>query len=195
MNQQFLLCLVAIFVAMDPIGNVPIFLGLTGALGEKKKKEIAKNSIFIAFLVAICFLFLGKNIFHFLGIEVNDFKIAGGIVLLLVSLMDLLNGPDTKETSGNTGIVPMAVPLITGPGVITTIILQEPLAGTSYTFLALVLNFAVSYFSLIHAPKIGRLLGKDGTVVISKISALLLAAIAVSMIRTGIIGALPGVVH
>ena len=172
---------------MDPIGIVPVFLGLTRSLSASETKNIVRSSILTAFVVALCFLFAGKNIFHFLGIKLDDFKIAGGLILLLVSLSDLFQKTEgLKESSGNTGIVPLAVPLITGPGLITTIILQEPIAGATTTFVALALNFVITFITLANAPRIAKLIGKDGTVVISKILAILLAAIAVGMIRSGL---------
>jgi multiple antibiotic resistance protein len=145
----------------------------------------------VAFIVAVIFALLGDGIFHYLSITLFDFKIAGGLVLLLVSLADLVGGPEAiNHSSGSTGIVPLAVPLITGPGVITTLLLQVNSVGYLVSLAALCANYCLAWFILRHSEKVTRILGKDGTVVISKIAALLLATIAVSMIRTGIFGAI-----
>ena len=185
--HSFLLVFVAIFVALDPVGIIPIYLGLTESMSSFERAKVVNASISVALTVAVVFLFLGNSIFHFLGISLPDFRIAGGLVLLLVSLSDLLRGPEsTHRPSGSTGIVPLAVPLITGPGVITTIVLQVPLAGYAITTLALLINFAFAWLLLKYAQNVTRWIGKDGTVVISKIAALLLSAISVTMIRGGI---------
>ena len=91
-----------------------------------------------------------------------------------------------QKSSGNTGIVPLAVPLITGPGVLTTLILQVGTVGYPITLAALFLNYAFAWVTLRKSDSVTKLLGKDGTVVLSKIAALLLAAISVAMIRSGI---------
>ena len=145
----------------------------------------------IAFVVAMLFAFLGEHIFRYLGIQIFDFKIAGGLILLLVSLTDLVGNPEVKDrASGSSGIVPIAVPLITGPGVLTTVILQVNLAGYLITTLAVFLNYVIAWKILKHSDLVSRLIGKDGTVVISKIAALLLVAISVAMMRGGVFEAI-----
>jgi multiple antibiotic resistance protein len=110
------------------------------------------------------------------------------LILLLISLADLLGGPEAvQKSSGSTGIVPLAVPLISGPAVLTTLLLQVSAAGYLLTIAALTLNYAVAWLILRRCDRVTKWIGKDGTVVLSKIAALLLAAIAVSMIRGGIL--------
>lgn len=187
MIHSFLLTFVGIFVALDIIGAMPLYVSMTQSLPPTRKAKVVNTSLLVAFVVALVFLFFGNLIFRYLGIDVLDFKIAGGLVLLLVSLADLLSGPDaTHNPSGSTGIVPLAVPLITGPGILTTIILQVATAGYWITLLAVFLNFVIAWILLRRADRVTSLIGKDGTVVVSKLAALLLAAIAVSMIRGGV---------
>ncbi len=191
MFKEFLLSFTAVFVALDIVGILPLYLGLTQKMSETARRDVVNTSMLVAFIVALVFVFLGSSIFHFIGITVFDFKVAGGLVLLLVSLADLLGGPETlRHQSGNTGVVPLAVPLITGPGVLTTLILQVGFFGYTITLLALVSNYLLGWFLLRKSEKVTHWIGKDGTVVISKIAALLLAAIAVSMIRGGIFDAI-----
>ncbi|MBC7690389.1 MAG: MarC family protein [Methylotenera sp.] len=192
MLGKFLVSFMAILVAMDIIGTVPLYLGMTRGMEPKERNRVVNTSMLVAFVVAIVFVFLGREIFRHLGIQVFDFKIAGGLVLLLVSLADLAGGPAAvhREASGSTGIVPLAVPLITGPGVLTTLILQVSTVGYFITLAALVTNYAFAWILLRKSENVTRVIGQDGTVVLSKIAALLLAAIAVSMMRSGIFEAL-----
>ncbi|HLD99845.1 MAG TPA: MarC family protein [Bdellovibrionota bacterium] len=187
MIQNFALTFVAVFVALDIIGTLPLYIGMTTGLSRTERDRVVNTSMLVALLVALVFVFLGDAIFRFIGIAVFDFKIAGGLILLLVSLADLIGQQEaTKRASGSTGIVPLAVPLITGPGVLTTLILQVNNAGIWITVLALLLNYVFAWALLRKSDSVARLIGKDGTVVVSKISALLLAAIAVAMIRGGL---------
>ena len=193
MLAKFGLTFVAIFVALDIIGTLPMYISMTHGLSRTVRYRIVNTSMWVALAVALAFIFTGDRVFHALGIEMFDFKIAGGLILLLVSLADLLNQSEVRSrASGNTGIVPLAVPLITGPGVITTLILQVAAVGYVITISALLLNYALAWFLLRHSEGVTRLIGKDGTVVVSKIAALLLAAIAVAMIRTGVTAAIQG---
>ncbi len=190
--KSFGLAFTAIFVALDVIGTLPLYFSMTRGMDLRERRRIVDTSMGVALAVALVFVVLGREIFHFLGISIFDFKVAGGLVLLLVSLTDLVGGPEAVHGKGpnSTGIVPLAVPLITGPGVLTTLILQVGSAGFLVTLLALGANYLLAWMLLRRSEAITSLLGKDGTVVISKIAALLLAAIAVAMIRSGIFEAI-----
>lgn len=187
MFSEFLLAFTALFVALDIIGTVPIYLSITQSMESAERKRVVNTSMLVALVVAIVFVFVGKSLFKHLGISISDFKIAGGVILLLISLADLLGGPEAMhKSSGSTGIVPLAVPLISGPGVLTTLILQTSSVGYLMTLGALILNYVIAWVLLRNCDRVTRVIGKDGTVVLSKIAALLLAAIAVAMIRGGI---------
>ena len=191
MIKDIALSFTAIFVAMDIIGILPMYLAITRPLPREQHKTVINNSMLVAFLVALAFVFLGQQIFHYVGITLYDFRIAGGLVLLLVALADLVGGPSTaNQASGSTGIVPLAVPLITGPGVLTTLVLQINSVGYGVTLSALVLNYLLAWAMLRRSHGITKVIGNDGTVVFSKISALLLSAISVSMIRSGVTDAI-----
>ena len=188
MLQAFLVAFTAVFVALDIIGAIPIYLSVTKELSGEARVLVVNTSMGVALLVAAIFVFIGKGLFEHLGITLPDFKIAGGIILLLISLADLLGGPESQNrASGSTGIVPLAVPLITGPGVLTTLILQVADHGYWITLAALGSNYLIAWWALRHCDLIKRVIGKDGTVVMSKIAALLLSAIAVAMIRAGVV--------
>ncbi len=191
MFQSFALTFTAIFVALDIIGTLPMYIAMTQQMGKKERDKVVNVSMAVALVVALVFVIVGEGIFRFLGITLFDFKIAGGLVLLLVSLADLLGRHEaTNRASGSTGVVPLAVPLITGPGVITTLILQVGNAGYLFTVTALLLNYLFAWLLLRRSDRVTALIGQDGTVVVSKIAALLLAAIAVGMIRGGVFEAI-----
>lgn len=186
--KVFLTAFTAIFVALDIVGTLPIYFGLTQSMHIEDRRRIVDRSMLVALLTALAFMFAGQGIFRFLGIQVADFRIAGGIVLLLISLADLVGKPEHESrVTGSSGIVPLAVPLITGPGVLTTLILQVDLIGHVLTLAALLANYAIAWWLLRNSQGVNRLLGKDGSMVLSKLAALLLAAIAVSMMRGGLV--------
>jgi len=191
MFQQLLLSFTAIFVALDIIGTLPLYASMTRGMSEQAKRKTLNTSALVAFVVAVVFLFIGERIFAWLHIALFDFKVAGGLVLLLISLADLLGKHEAQERgTGSTGIVPLAVPLITGPGVLTTLILQVNTFGALITMIATVLNYLLAWYFLLKSDRVTRAIGNDGTTVISKIASLLLAAIAVAMIRSGIFEAI-----
>lgn len=188
--NAFGLSFLTIFVALDIIGVLPIYVSKTAHLPKAKRNEIADLSMAVAFVIAILFTFGGEKTFKILGITIYDFKIAGGLILLLVSLADLITSPDVvHRVSGSTGIVPLAVPMITGPGVVTTSILQGREVGYPVTVAALLANYLLAWILMRSSDRVTRLVGKDSTVVISKIAALLLAAIGISMMRSGVFDA------
>lgn len=191
MWNDFFVVFFALFVALDIIGVVPMYLSMTRDLGYLERNKVVDTSMLVATIVAVIFIFVGQTTFKHLGINLYDFKMAGGLVLLLVSLADLVGGPEAvNRSSGSTGIVPLAVPLITGPGVLTTVILHVGTKGYLISIAALLLNYALAWIILRKCESVTRIIGKDGTVVISKIAALLLTAIAVAMMRSGVFEAI-----
>jgi len=186
--KHFILCFIPLFVAMDAIGVLPIFMGFTEHLKKNEKRKILTQSIITAFLIGIVFLFLGKLIFRILGILVADFKIAGGLVLLAISLRDILQYEKAHKIPSDTiGAVPIGTPLITGPAVLTTIIILLDSYGIVVTISAFVVNLFIVWLSFSYATAISNFLGKAGSKAFSKIASLLLAAIAIMMMRKGIV--------
>lgn len=178
------------FVAMDTVGTLPLYLGMTQPLDNRKRRKILEQSIAVAAAVAFLFVFIGRWIFRFLGIAIYDFKVGGGTVLLVMAILDLVRPRSEEGHSGSTGVVPLAVPLITGPALITTVMLQVGLYGYVIVILALMANFLFAYFALSRSDMITRFIGKEGADIASKIAALLMTAIAFSMIRSGIFDAI-----
>lgn len=194
MLSQFLLTFTAIAVAQDILGAVPIYLSLTKKLSATDQKQSLKTSILIAFGVALSFCLMSHLILTGLNITLPDLKMAGGLVLLAISIVDLTGTPHSETPlSGSAGsVIPLAIPVITGPAVLTTVIAQVHSAGYLITLAALVSNYALSWVILRKSSIVQKLVGKDGIMIMSKIAALLLAAIAVSMMRSGIVEVIRG---
>jgi multiple antibiotic resistance protein len=177
---------IPLFVAVDVVGIVPIYLAMTSRHAPAERRAVLRSSLIVAAAVSIGFALLGKAIFVFLGITVSDFQIAGGLILLGLAGLDLL----TREPRGladgaDVGVVPLGVPIIAGPAVITTTMVLVDLYGSLVTVSALVANLAVVGLVLGNARAVERLVGQTGARAMSKIVSLLLAAIGVHWIRQG----------
>lgn len=186
--KEFWLCFVPLFVAVDAIGVLPLFLSLTEGLGQKQLKKVVVESVITATTVALVFIVFGPVLLRFMGITVADFMIAGGILLFAIALTDLITGAKKHRliSHESLGAVPIGVPLITGPGVLTTCLLLVGIHGWGLTAAAVVLNIACAGVIFAFSGPITRLIGATGAKALSKIASLLLAAIAVMLIRKGI---------
>ncbi|RJR26780.1 MAG: MarC family protein [Desulfobacteraceae bacterium] len=187
--RSFWLCFVPLFVAVDAIGVLPLFLNLTEELNPLKVKRVVYQSMVTAAAVALSFLAVGTGVLRLLGITVADFMVAGGVLLFVISMSDLITTEKARKQvdPDSLGAVPLGVPLIAGPAVFTTSILLVNEYGALPTALALILNIAIAGVVFLSAGAINRLLGKAGAKTVSKIAALLLAAIAVMIVRKGVI--------
>ena len=187
--RNFLLCFVPFFIAVDAIGVLPIYLGLTSGLTPTQKKKIIIQSLITALIVAIAFLFGGPLLLELVGVGVSDFMVAGGVLLLVISLSDLLTGEKRQRIvdAKTIGAVPIGVPLITGPAVLTTSILVSNEHGIVPTVLALITNILIVGVVFFMGYPIERLLGQAGSRTVSKVASLFLASIAVMLIRRGVI--------
>lgn len=178
---------IPLFVAMNVFLLLPIFFNMTNEMSKQKKKEVVRDSIITALIVSLAFIALGKFIFDILGITPDDFKIAGGIVLLIFAIYDLTQSIEKKpRINSKVGVVPIGVPLIVGPAVLTNILILVDYYGVIPTLISLIINLFIVWLSLNNAEKILNYIGKGGITGIGKVMALLLAAIAVMMIRIGI---------
>jgi len=187
--DKFWICFVPLFVAVDAIGVLPLFMNFTEGLKEGRVRYIIMQSVLTALIVAILFLAIGKAIFRLLGITIADFMVAGGMLLFAFSLRDLFS-IDRRRRIGDVdslGAVPIGVPLIVGPAVLTTALLLMNNFGFSITFLAVATNILIAGFVFWWSKSIYRILGKAGAKTVSKIASLILASIAIMMIRKGII--------
>lgn len=188
--KTFLACFIPLVVAIDPLGIIPVYLGLTKRMSPHEIRRVIAFTIATALALALLFVFLGREFFIFLGISEHDFKIAGGIILLLIALDMVLRGKEREERWDRTiGVVPLGVPLIVGPASLTTLLMQVSIYSLNWVLLSLVVNLAIIAIVFIFSPVIARVLGTSGMNAMSRIVGLFLTAIAVMMIRVGIQGA------
>ncbi len=180
---------IPLFVAMDIFVVLPIFISVTNNMTESKRSAVVRQSIVTALAVSMVFVVIGRAVFRILGITVDDFKIAGGLILLVIAILDLIrHGEDKRKPYETIGVVPIGVPLIVGPAVLTTLIVLISNYGLIPTTISLILNLLIVWISFVKAHEIIKLFGKNGIAAISKVMALLLAAIAVMMVRLGLEG-------
>ena len=186
MIERFFLAFIPVFVAIEPIELVAIFMGLGTSASYEHRKRQAYLGIFTALCVAIGFIFLGKIIFAALGITVADFQVAGGLILLGLAGRELLGiGPHDRGGSDEFGIVPLGMPLIAGPALLTALLILVDTVGLVFTLISLLVNLALVAIAFCNADLFTRWMGRQGLRGVSKIIALLLAAIAISLIRRG----------
>lgn len=186
--KSFWLCFVPLFVAVDAVGVLPIFMNLIEEINERKIRKIILQSMVTALIVALAFIALGTAMLKLLGISVADFMIAGGVLLFVLSIRNILSTekrPNAIDLE-SMGSVPIGVPLITGPAVLTTSLLLINEHSLVITSLAIITNILIAGGVFFMAPLINRVIGKTGAKTISKITSLLLAAIGVMIIRRGI---------
>lgn len=186
MLQAFPLTFIPLFVAMDPFGMLPIFTSLTRDMSVKEKKDVIKYSILTALVISIAFALIGEAVFNTLGITVDDFKIAGGLLLLVLAIIELAGRGSEFNRPHDVGIVPLGVPMLVGPAVLTFMIVLIDNYGLIPTVISLIINLFIVFAVFSVEKMITELIGRNGLLAISKIVYLLLAAIAVMMIRVGL---------
>jgi len=188
MINEILLAFVPMFFAMDPIGLLPIFVGLTTGVDKKHKQQIIVQSLVTASLVAVGFIFFGRWVFKLLGITMGDFMVAGGVILCCLSILDLCGRAKTQGFSNtDVGAVPIGTPLTVGPAVLTMCLILLSQYGFVVTLGAVFLNLAIVGVIFIFSDFLISLIGKSGSTALSKVLSLLLTAIGVMMIRRGIL--------
>jgi len=196
MADKFWLAFLPMFVAVDPIGLLPLFVALTEGMAENARRRVVIQSVVTALAVALGFLVAGKFLLRVLGVTINDFLIAGGVLLFVVALGDILSAQKTRVSSVSAqetlGAVPLGVPLIVGPAVLTTSLVLLDSYGAVLTVAAVTLNVLLAGVVLWFSRNIVRMLGAAGARVVSKVACLVLAALAVTFVRRGILAVLAG---
>ncbi len=188
--RPYVVTFIPIFLAVDIIGTVPLYLALTESLTEKQRGRVLTESIVIATVFAVLFTILGKIILRALGITIDDFRIAGGVLLFILSVYLILPGKSrefiSESLSEDIGIFPLATPLITGPAVLVTAIMLMDNFGRLITLSSLILNMLLAWWVLKNSSALLKWFGNSGIKAVSKISYIFLAAIAVMIIRVGV---------
>ncbi len=185
--RPFLVTLIPLMVALDAPGTLPLYVGMTEGVTKQERKKIVRQSIVTAFLVTIGFILLGQAIFNALGILVEDFMIAGGGILLIIAVTDVVRAGERKmERSPEFGVVPLGTPLIAGPGTLTTALVLVGVNGYIPVILSLIVNLFFAWIIFSQSERIIKLIGISGSRAFAKVASLILAAFAVKMMRSGI---------
>jgi len=187
--EQFIKVFLAFLIIMDPFVSALYFLGISKTFSRKEKRDAVNLSSMIAGITLVIFLFGGPVMLDLLGITIPSFKIAGGLVLLIISIKFILGtatDQDQGKISRNAAIMIIGVPLITGPGVLTTIIILRQGYGLLMTSLGALASLVITWLFLMGADIVHFLLRDKGMEIASRIMGLLLAAIAIQFILSGI---------
>jgi multiple antibiotic resistance protein len=189
MYHAFITAFIPLFVCVDAPEFAPIFLALTAGMTTKQRRVVTFETVFFALAITLAFAFIGKAVFRCVGISEADFKVAGGTILLVLTVIDCLKTTDSPPTERkNFGLFPLAVPLVAGPATLTTALVLAGREDCGYAFTAagIISNFFILLIVLLAAVKICELTGIALLQAFSKIVMVLLAAIAVNLIHTGI---------
>jgi len=188
--KPYIMAFIPIFVAVDAIANVPVYLSLVEHFSQKQKHKIIIDAVTTATSVSIIFIVIGKWVFSLLGVTIPDFQIAGGVLLFVLSVRLLFPGAQkdglTHSHDRDIGVFPLGTPLITGPAVLATTLMMMNTYGMAATLVSLVINMLFVWLTLARAESIMKFIGPSGTRAFSKIMYILLAAIAVMMVRRGV---------
>ena len=205
----FLAAFLPLFVAVNIPGILPLYIGMTETFSPKQRSTLLVRAIAAALVLAVLMLFAGNVIFQTLGISVDHLRVGGGLILLVIAVSDLAFG-DTKDRRGgkksdrkrveaaidaaeeddyaDLPVVPLGIPLIIGPGAITTILISEGQFGWIVTLLSIATNLLLVFVAFTFGPRLLKLFGADTSKAVAKVASLFLAAIAVAMIGGGVEG-------
>lgn len=186
--RQFQEVFVPILVAMNPLTVLPFFFGMTQGMAPARQETLARKAVLTAFLVAVVITLAGQAIFRILGITVNDLRVGGGLILLIIAIYDLIFSREQRKRRevGDMGVVPLGTPLIVGPATMTACLVLADTHGRLFVIAALLLNISLTWLLLHNAHRARRILSEAVVRAVGKVMSLLLAAIAVGTIRAGI---------
>jgi multiple antibiotic resistance protein len=173
-------------VIIDPFGNVPIFISLTQKATVAKRNKIFRTATTVSLILLLVFAIAGQQILSLFGVSLNAFMIAGGLLLLAISMKIIIVGEKEKSVTEDIGAVPIATPLLIGPGAITTTIVLMLTSGVFITLVSILVNYLIIFVVLKFIDRIYKFLGKIGAVVIARIMAMFLTAIAIGFIMEGL---------
>jgi multiple antibiotic resistance protein len=180
---------VALFVVTDPIGSVPVFIALTQKMERVERASVTKTAIITAAGLLFVFAVAGTQLLSIFGITLASFMVAGGVLLFIVAIELLTHGEwrfAAAGAMGESGVVPLAFPLLAGPGAITAVIISFQTAGLAVTAISIVIVIGITYVVLRYVDKIYRVLGRRGSIIVTRVFAVLIAAIAVQFVVDGV---------
>ena len=178
----------ALFIIVDPIGQIPLFLGLTKDMSSSERRKAFNMAVYVGSSLLFVFALAGHRILQLFGITIYSFMIAGGILLMLLAIRIITGGEAAARFAHaeDVGVFPIAFPLLSGPGAITTAMITIESYGLVITILSIITVMAVTWILLRNVEKVYAVLGRVGSEVIARVMAVLIAAIAVEFIITGI---------
>jgi len=191
-----LVAISSLIAIMEPFSTTAIFMSLTDGMDEAKKRGIISRSMKVSAVVLVFFAITGNLLFTLFGITISAFQIAGGILLVTVALKMLYPGKDgmSSYAAGDIAIMPLAIPLTSGPGAITAVILLTSQASglleISIVYVGIIIGVAISYFAMLYSNRLSSVMGKDGLRLITALMAIIILAIAVQFIINGIASAI-----
>ena len=180
--------IIVLFIIVDPFGNIPIFMGLTEKMTDPQKRKVFNIACLVGFILLLVFALTGQEIFMIFGISIYSFEVAGGILLLIISIRILISGnlSENADSPESLGAVPIAMPLLVGPGAITTTIFSLQSYGVAIAALSVLIVLILTWVILRFMNSVYKVLGKTGSLVIARVMALLMAAIAIQYILNGL---------
>jgi multiple antibiotic resistance protein len=200
-----ILCITSIFVIINPFSTIAVFIPLAEGIKKNIKNEMLQNSSKIGWAILIFFSLSGLMIFQLFGLSIGSFKIAGGILLLIISLKMIFKGNEIEEENGKINddyskkddltIIPLTIPFTSGPGAITTVIVLASQAINIYYWIVLILSITLSiilnYFILSNSEKIEDILKKRGIRVLTKIMGIIVCSVGIQFIANGLKDLIP----
>ena len=185
--NAFVLTFVPLFVVLDAPGNLPMVVSLSEGMTSNEKVKVINVATITAGIVGLAFLFFGQFLLHAMGISVGAFAVAGGIILMVLSIKYMTTGHMVDATREDmVAVVPIGTPLLTGPATITTLIFLNTQFPTYIVLLSFALNMLIAWVVFVTGDKIIKFLGQGGIKAVSKVFSLLLAAIAVDLVIRGL---------
>ena len=181
---------VAVFVLADAVGNAPLFLVLTKGMEPEQRNSVVDRASVVATAVLLGFAFVGQSLLNYLEISIGSLRVAGGLLLLLIALRMLEGELDTPvvDRERDVAITPLALPLLAGPGTLTTVMLlmsESPTAHLSVV-IGIVAAMIVTWFIVRQSTRVDRWIGAEGAVIITQLLGFLLAALAIEIGSAGI---------
>ncbi len=179
---------VALLIVVDPAGLVPVVLALTRGMTKVKRTSTFHIALITGSVLLVTFAVAGTELLNLFGITIYSFMIAGGILLMILAMQMMFRGGliSTGGSEEDVGVVPIAFPLLVGPGAITTTIVTLQISGIVVALLSIAIVMSVTWLVLRYLDRIDSVLGRRGTAVLSTLMAVFIAAIAVQFILTGI---------
>lgn len=186
--SDFFLVFIPLFVAMDPLGVLPFLVPFLGQVQAARRGRVIRIALATGLVLGLGFLALGRALFDVLGVSLADFLVAGGLILLVFSLRGMIGSrvAEVPEPDELMAVVPIGTPLLVGPAAISMLVLLANLHGLTITVIAFAANMLLAWLIFQFSGRIAAFLGRGGLLAVSRVANLLLAAIAVQLVRRGV---------